>query len=130
MYGLTDYVIIIVVNQVFSPLKRPTNYFDTTTDNRLAAEKGIKETIGNYHARSDIQKQAYHYSKISSIRQAYGITGTKYDTHTPYRNGKQLTLDDKVNRKDEIILVRNDLPVHVVTPKAGVHRIIPDRVGS
>jgi hypothetical protein len=130
VYGLTDYVIVIVVNQVFSPAKRPTNYFDETASISIAAQKGIRETRGNYHAKTDIQKQAYHYSKVTTIRQAFGITGTKFDTHTPYRNGKQLSLDDTVNRRDEIMLIQNDLPSHVAVPKAGVHRILPERSGS
>lgn len=131
MLGLTNYVIIIVVNALADLEKRPTNWFDQVPSIRLAALRSIyADTKGNPQARSDIQKQAYPFDQVENIRSAYGLTGTKYGTHTPYRNGVQLSLDDSVRRFDEIVLIRNELNVVQALKAAQVHRILPERRGS
>ena len=131
MIGLNDFVIVIVVNALADSEKRSTNFFDTTASIRLAAIKTMSEdTIGNAHARSDIQKQVFTSSSVKNVRQAYGFTGTNYATHSAYRNGKQLQLDDKVCKNEEIILIKNSLDVRHAIITAGTHRILPERTGS
>lgn len=131
MYGITDFVIVIVVNNLDDSSKKPTNGFDRYDTVRIAALRSIyADTIGNQHNRSDIQKQAYPASSVQTVRQAYGITGTNYDTHVAYRNGKLLALDDEVINYDEITLIHNDLNTNVAFRTAQVHRILPERKGS
>lgn len=131
MLGLTDYVVVIVVNAIDSDDKKSANYFDRTSDIRTAALRSIyTDTVGNQHARSNIQKQAYTSDKVGIVRQAYGLTGTRYSTHSPFRAGKAISLDSTVNKFDEILLIKNRLDVEEAYKTAGVHRIIPERNGS
>ena len=131
MLGLTNYVIVIVVNQLANSEKKHTNWFDQVPTVRLAALRSIyTDTTGNQHTRSNIQKQVYPFNQVATVRQAYGLTGTRYGTHTPYRNGVQITLDDVVSRRDEIILIRDGLSVEAALKAAQIHRILPDRRGS
>lgn len=131
MLGLTNFIIVIVVNSIDSDKKKFTNFFDQVPSMRLAAYKTIyTDTRGNHHQRSDIQKQAYSSDKIKNVHQVYGLTGTNFTTHTAYKNGKQLSLDDPVNRSDEILLVKNELDLVRAMKVANVHRILPERLGS
>ena len=130
MFGLTDYVIVIVVNALVEG-KKPTNHFDKAATIRIAALNSIyQDTIGNQHARSDIQKQAYPSSEVKNIRKAYGLTGTNYETHSPFINGHRVELDDEVTRNAEIVLIKNGLSVPAATIAANRHRIIPERTGN
>lgn len=131
MLGLTNYVIVIVVNALDADDKKPTDWFDQLPTVRLAALRSIyTDTTGNQHARSDIQKQAYPFDQVSTVRQAFGLTGTRYGTHLPYRNGVQLSLDSAVNRKDEIVLVKVGLDLDRAFKAVQVNRILPERRGS
>lgn len=128
MFGLTDYVIVIVINALNSEDKKPTNFFDNASTIRVAARNTIyRDTIGNQHARSDIQKQAYLSERVPTIREAYGLTGTRYGTHTPYINGKPVSLDENVIPRTEVVLIKNDLHTSQALKTAGMHRIIPMR---
>ena len=131
MLGLTNYVIVIVINALDDYEKKQTDWFNQVPTIRLAALRSIySDTIGNQHIRSDIQKQAYNFDSVKTIRQAYGITGTKFDTHTPFKNGVQLSIDDNVKRKDEIVLIRNNLDVIRALKMTQNHRLLPDHLGS
>tara|TARA_R100001244_G_scaffold25113_2_gene25362 strand:+ start:26741 stop:27136 length:396 start_codon:yes stop_codon:yes gene_type:complete len=131
MLGLNDFVIIIVVNALSDDEKRPTDFRDQTATVRLASIKTMsQDTIGNVHERSNIQKQAYPSESVKTIKQAYGITGTNFETHTPFRNGKQLQLNDGVSKNQEITLIRNGLNTKYAIITANVHRVIPERTGS
>lgn len=126
MFGLTDYVVVIVVNNLSTEDKRRTNYFDAGNI-RVATNCALRDTLGNVHAKSDIQKQAYNYQQVTNVRMAFGITGTNFNTHTAYRAGKAISLNNSVCRKDEIILVRNGLDVNVAIQAANRFRILPER---
>lgn len=131
MLGLTDFVIVIVINAIDSDEKRSTNFFEQVPSIKLATRRIIyTDTRGNPHRRSNIQKQAYPSDKIQNVHQAYGLTGTNFTTHTPYKNGKQLSLNDNVNRFDEIILIKNGLDTSRAMKTVNVHRILPERLGS
>lgn len=131
MLGLNDFVIVVVVNAISEANKRPADFFSQTATITLAAIKTMsQDTVGNPHARSDIQKQAYPSSFVKNVRQAFGATGTNFETHTAYRNGKQLQLDDKVCKNQEIILVKNGLNVRHAIITGNVHRVLPERTGS
>jgi len=131
MFGLTDYVIVIVVNALKHEDKKPTNYFDRTAMVWIAALRTIyTDIIGNQHRRSTIQKQAYPSSSVKTVKQAYGLTGTKFDTYTPYRNGRPISIDSKVNKFDEIILIKDGLDIDEAIKTANIYRVIPDRKGS
>lgn len=131
MPSLNDFIIVTVVNALSADNKKETNYFTTSVTVREAALKTIyKDSIGNQHAKSDIQKQAYPSSLITTVRQAYGLTGTDFTTHTPYVNGRQINLDDKVYKKTEIMLVKNTLNLVEAIKAASIHRILPERTGS
>jgi hypothetical protein len=130
VFGLTDYVIVIVVNALVEG-RKPTNHFDKAATIRIAALNSIyQDTIGNQHARSDIQKQAYPSSDVKTIRNAYGLTGTNYETHSPFINGLRVELDDEIVKNTEIVLVKHGLNVKAATMAANRHRIIPDRTGN
>ena len=130
MFGLRNVVIVIVVNSLVEG-KKPTNHFDKATGIRVAARNSIyQDTIGNQHARSDIQKQAYDPEQVTTVRQAYGITGTNFNTHSPYINGQPINLDDEVVRNTEITIIKNGLSVRHATIAANRHRILPERTGN
>jgi hypothetical protein len=130
MFGLNDYVIVTVVNALAADEKKPTNHFDVASDVRTAALNSIQATTGNQHSRTNIQKQAYKPSRVTTVRQAYGLTGTRYATHLPYRNGKLIDLDDAVLKNSEIMLIREGLSVRHAVQTASCHRVIPNRLGS
>lgn len=128
MLGLKNFVIIIVVNSL---AEKPTNHFDKASTVRVAARNTIyQDTTGNPHARSDIQKQAYSSELVTTIRQAYGITGTNYNTHNPFVNGRLVDLDNEVLRGTEIVLIKNGLNILHATIAANKHRILPERTGN
>jgi len=130
VFGLRNVVIVIVVNSLAEG-KKPTDHFEKAATVRIAARNTIyQDTIGNQHARSDIQKQAYDPGQVTNVRQAYGITGTNYFTHTPYINGRLVNLDDKVLNNTEVMLVKNELNVARATVAANKHRILPERTGN
>jgi hypothetical protein len=111
--------------------KKPTNHFDKAATIRIAALNSIyQDTIGNQHARSDIQKQAYLSDDVKTIRDAYGLTGTNYETHSPFINGHRVELDDKIVKNTEITLIKHGLSVKEATIAANRHRIIPERTGN
>lgn len=125
MYGLKNFVIVVVVNG-FN--QKPTNFFDRATTISVAALNSIKAgTTGNIHARSDVQKQAYPSELVKSVRSAYGLTGTNFDTHTPYISGKKVSLDQALLPETEIFLIKNDLVPSEAIKLAGVHSVIPSR---
>lgn len=126
MFGLTDFVIVIVVNNLLADSKRPTTYFQSGNI-RVAANNAIRDTLGNPHARSDIQKQAYHYLDVPDIKAAFGLTGTNFMTHTAYRGNLALAPDDAVNRKDQIVIIRDDLDLNVAIQAANRFKILPER---
>lgn len=130
MFGLTDFVIVIVVNAVDSN-KKTTNHFDIVSTTLIAAENSIQQdTTGNPHRRSDIQKQAFPSDSITTIRQAYGFTGTNFNTHMPYVNGKLKSLSDVVRAQSEVVLIKNGIVPREAFVRITQHRIIPDRTGS
>lgn len=130
MYGLTDFVMITVINDLFNNPKN-TNYFSNHATVRISMLRTInKDVVGNQHKRSDIQKQAYLPDQVKIVRQAYGLAGLNYSTHNAYRNGAQLSLDDEVLPSDEIMLIAQSLPIELVFPYGNIHRILPDRIGS
>src|SRR5690348_7238637 len=92
MVGVNDFVVVVVVND--APPRAPA-----TNDNvRIAALNTIeRDTRGNPHRRSAIQKQAYPAATCQTVRQAFGLTGTDWRTHRPFQNGKLLGLDDAVS---------------------------------
>ena len=142
MFGINDYVVVIVVNALSTekppgddpddptPIKKPTDHFSVASDIRTAALNSIHQTVGNQHSRTNIQKQAYESSRVPTVRQAYGLTGTRYATHLPYKNGRLITLDDKVLRNSEIMLIHKKLNVKHAVQTASRHRILPERLGS
>jgi len=131
VFGLTDFVIVTVVNALEEENKKPTNHFDVASTIAVAAQNTVhQDTTGNPHRRSNIQKQAYPSSSIPTIREAYGFTGTNFNTHIPYINGIQKTISDIVRPRSEIVLIRNDIVAKEAILRANRHRIIPDRTGS
>ena len=131
MFGLNSFVVVIVINSLSNSDKKDTNFFDKTATVNLAAIKTMSEdTVGNVHAKSDIQKQAYDPALIKTVKQAYGLTGTNFNTHTAYRNGKRLTLGDMVYKNQEIKLIKNSLKLNEAMITSEVHRILPERTGS
>lgn len=126
MLGLNNYVIVIVINAL-STNKKPTNYFTTTKNTVVAALNSISDSMGNQHARTNIQKQAFTPSQVSSVRAAFGITGTNFGTHSAYINGKKMNLNSTVVNKTEIVLIKNGLNVKEALKIANKHRIIPER---
>lgn len=131
MLGLNDFVIVTVVNALVPEDKKPTNYFDEFATVRIAMLRTIhRDTIGNQHIRSDIQKQAYPSEQVKTVRQAYGLTDTDFTTHTPFRNGKLIELDSEVCKNTEIVLVKNGLNLREAIIVANVHRVLPERTGS
>lgn len=142
MFGLNDYVIVTVVNALSverpsnddpsdpTPVKKPTSHFDVASTIHIAALNSIQDTTGNQHRRSNIQKQAYKSSRVPTVRQAYGLTGTSFATHLPYKNGKLITLDDAVLKNSEIMLIHRKLNVKHAVQTASCHRVIPERFGS
>lgn len=126
MFGLTNYVIVIVVNNLSVEDKRRSNYFDVGNI-RVATNCALQDTIGNPHAKSDIQKQAYNYLNVPDVKSAFGLTGTNFTSHSAYRAGKILNLNDLVNRKDEIVIIRNGLDVNLALQTANRFRILPER---
>jgi hypothetical protein len=126
MPGINNYIIVTVVNALN---EKPTNFFDTASTISVAALNSIKAgTTGNYHAKSDIQKQAYNPEMVKTIRAAYGITGTSFNTHTPYVNGKQIALDRAIPPNTEIVLIKNDITPRAALISASRHSLIPGRV--
>jgi len=87
MLGLTDYVVVIVVNAALNENKKPTDFFTTANTTMVSATNSVFQSMGNQHARTNIQKQAYPSDRVKNVRQAYGLTGTNFNTHTPYING-------------------------------------------
>lgn len=131
MLGLTDFVIVTVVNALNAEDKKPTDYFDEFATVRIAMHRTInRDTKGNQYVRSDIQKQAYRSEQVENVRQAYGLTGTNFTTHTPFRNGKEIELDSEVCKNTEIVLVKNGLNVREAIVASNVHRVLPERTGS
>ena len=131
MHGLTNFVIIIVINALNHEDKRPTNYFDTTKTLSIATNKILRdETTGNPHSRSNIQKQAYLASQVKTVRQAYGLVGVDWTNYSAYRNNKLITLNDIIRNKDEIIIIKNGLSTREAFLIANEHRILPERTGS
>ena len=128
MLGINTYVIVIVVNALTE--KKPTNYFDTFPNIRTAAMNSIQASMGNQHSKTNIQKQAYPPEQVKSIRAAFGITGTNFGTHSPYINGKRMSLDSVLVNKTEVVLVKNGLDVAEALVIAGKHRILPERTNS
>lgn len=126
MLGLNDYIIVIVVNAI-GPNKKPTNYFDTTSNIMTAALNSIQDSMGNQHARTNIQKQAFPSDLVTSIRGAFGITGTNFNTHSPYVNGQRMSLDANLINKTEVVLIKNDLNVREALLAASRHQILPSR---
>ena len=90
MVSINDCVTVIVVNAL-SANKKPTNCFDNSTTIMNAALNSIQASMGNQHARTNIQKQAYPLASVGTIRAAFGITGTSFSTHTPYINGQRIS---------------------------------------
>ncbi len=129
MLGLNNYVIVIVVNAIFDSDKKPTDFFKATTA-MVAATNSIQQATGNVHNRSNIQKQAYIYSKVPNVRAAYGLTGTNFDTHSPFINGKEVSKDATLARNVEIILINNNIQLNLALDAANVHKIIPSRTSS
>jgi len=131
MLGINNFVIVVVVNALSAEDKKDNNFFDKFKTVRLAALRTINRDIqGNYHSRSDIQKQAYIPDRLKTVKDAYALTGTKFDTHSAWRNGKLLALSDSVSSNDEIILIKDGLDVSQAIKEASRHRILPDRKGS
>lgn len=129
MLGLNNYVIVVVINAL-SENKKPTNYFDTSPNVMVAAQNSIYASMGNQHAKTDIQKQAYTPDQVQSIRQAYGITSTKFETHSPFINGQRMSLDGKVVNGTEVVLIKNGLNVKEALKLVNKHRIMPERTSS
>lgn len=131
MFGLTDYVILVVVRSVLTLDKKPTDFFSQYKTVRIAAERTINADIpGNQHAREDIQKQAYPSELITQVKQAYGLAGVPYSQYTAFRSNNKLRLSDQVNNGDEILLVSNALLTvtgQYVADAVGRHKILPDR---
>jgi hypothetical protein len=127
--GLNNYVIVIVVNAIFDSNKKPTDFFKATTA-MVAATNSVQQATGNVHNRSNIQKQAYIYSEVPNVRAAYGLTGTNFDTHSPFINGKEVSKDATLARNVEIILINNDIQLNLALDAANVHKIIPSRTSS
>jgi len=131
MFGLNDYVIVTVVNNLAASEKKQTNHFDVASTIGVAALNTIhRDTTGTPHQRSNIQKQAYNPSRVSTVRQAFGLTSTSFSTHLPYKNGRLIGFDDPVLRNSEIMLIRRGLNVKHAVQTASCHRIIPERDGS
>ena len=125
MLGVNNYVIVVVINSLNG---KPTDYFSQASTLSVAAFNSIKSgTTGDYHSRSDIQKQAYDPEMVKSVRGAFGITGTKFETHTPYISGQQVSLDQSITKNTEIVLINNNLAVKTALEFASRHAIIPWR---
>lgn len=125
MLGLNNYVVVIVINAL---VNKPTNFFDGATTISVAAFNSVKAgTTGNYHAKSDIQKQAYDANQVKNVRTAFGITGTNFGTHTPYINGKQVSLEQDIVPRTEIVLIENSIAVDAALQSVTRHSILPSR---
>lgn len=127
--GINDYVVVIVINAI-STGKKSTNYFDRTTTMLSAARRAIQESMGNQHANTDIQKQAYPFDQAKTVRSAFGLTGTNFGTHKPYINGRQVLLNSPLVKGAEIVLVKNGLDVAEALEIANNHKILPQRTNS
>jgi len=129
MLGLNNYVIVVVVNAL-SVDKKPTDFFDKATTTMNAALNSIQASIGNPHAKSNIQKQAYPLGLVKTIREAYGITSTNFSTHTPYINGKRMDINSIIRGPAEILLIKNNLNPKEAIIAASGHRALPMRSNS
>lgn len=122
MFGLTNHVIVIVINEVLT---------DTSQDNSPIEVKARcllrTGTIGNQQAKSRIQKQAFNPKSVPDVRTAYGITGTDWATHSAYKNGLLIGLNDSVRRNDQIVLIRNDIDPEVGFRLANQFALLPER---
>lgn len=124
MLGINDFIIVSVVSNQSAKSSSTHNV-------RVDALNTIeKETTGNSHKRSVVQKQAYPAELCVTVRQAYGLTGTNYATHSAFLNGKPIDLDDTVSKNSEITLVQNDHTLQQAIPTIATHRILPRRTGS
>ena len=129
-FGLNSYIIVTVVNAIKSVNKKPTNFFDKASTIMNAALNSIQASMGNQHDKTNIQKQAYPPDFVRTIRAAYGITGTNFDTHTPYINGKRVGLDGALLNGTEIILIKNELDHREALIIAGKHQVLPMKTNS
>ena len=128
MLGLNNYVIVIVVNALAGGKK--TNFFDSSSTIRGAALNSIQATTGNAHAKSNIQKQAYPLKSVKTIKDAYGLTGTNFTTHSPYINSKLMDISGVISGSVEIILIKNGLNPREAISAASKHQILPMKTNS
>jgi hypothetical protein len=129
MASINSYVIVTVVNAIGAD-KKPTNFFDKASNIMTAALNSIQASMGNQHAKTNIQKQAYPPDFVKTIRSAYGITGTNFGTHSPYINGKRMSLDGVLMNGTEIVLIKNGLNVREALVAASQHQVLPTRTNS
>ena len=125
MLGINNYVIVTVVNALAGG--KPTNFFDQASTTRVAAANSIYASMGNQHAKTDIQKQAYPYKLVKSVRAAYGITGTNFGTHVAYINGQRISPNATLVNGSEIVLIRNDLNPQEAQIAASRHQLLPSK---
>jgi len=124
MPSLNDVVVVIVVNAI-SIGKKQTNYFDTSVNTITSASNSIQDSMGNQHARTNIQKQAYSSTVVKTIKGAYGITGTDFTTHSAYVNGKLMNVSSSLTNGSEVVLIKNDLNPREALLSASRHQLLP-----
>ncbi len=124
MLGINNYIIITVVNALIDTTKA---YFDKASTIKRAAYNSMYDSIGNQHNKEIIQKQAFPVSLVPDVKTAYGITSTKFETHTAYFNGRVLDISSSLKNKTEIILINNNINVEHATILASKQPIMPSR---